>query len=102
MRRLGDGVDEDPDTVGAEILGHRRADRQHLDVGVGLVFEDHLLGLLYAHPHHLRPRRLAAAAAHSWFRGGAHLLLLLQSLIPADRSMPWTVKTCTYMCTRKL
>jgi len=82
MRRLGDGVDEDPDTVGAEILGHRRADRQHLDVGVGLVFEDHLLGLLYAHPHHLRPRRLAAAAAHSWFRGGAHLLL--QSLILSE------------------
>ena len=80
MGRLGDGADEDADTVGAEIPGHRRADRQHVDVGVGLVFEDHLLGLLYAHPHHLRPRRLAAAALISCFRGGAHLLLLLRSL----------------------
>jgi hypothetical protein len=94
MGRLGDGVDEDADTVGAEILGHRRADRQHVDVCVGLVFEDHLLGLLYAHPHHLRPRRLAAAAL-SCFRGGAHLLLLSRA---ADRSAPCSQKhAATYI-----
>jgi hypothetical protein len=89
MGRLGDGVDEDADTVGAKILGHRRADGQHDDVGVGLVLENDLLGLLYAQPNHLRPRRLAAGAL---FRGGAHLQALA-----ADRSMPWIVKTYSYI-----
>ena len=53
--RLGDGVDEDADTVGAVIHGHRRADWQDDDVGVGLVLEDHLLGFLHAEADHLRP-----------------------------------------------
>ena len=53
--RLGDGVDEDADAVGTEILGHRRADGQHENVGVGLVLEDHLLGLLHAQSDHLWP-----------------------------------------------
>uniref|UniRef100_A0A0A9H2D5 Uncharacterized protein n=1 Tax=Arundo donax TaxID=35708 RepID=A0A0A9H2D5_ARUDO len=71
MGRLGDGVDEDADAVGEEVRGHRRADRQDDDVGVGLVFEDHLLGLLNAQPHHLRPRLLFAGALHL-LRRGAH------------------------------
>uniref|UniRef100_A0A0A9GBI2 Uncharacterized protein n=1 Tax=Arundo donax TaxID=35708 RepID=A0A0A9GBI2_ARUDO len=71
MGRLGDGVDEDADAVGAEVLGHRRADGQDDDVGVGLVFEDHLLGLLHGQPHQLRPRPLFAGALHL-FRRGAH------------------------------
>ena len=53
--RLGDGVDEDADAVGAIIRGHNRADGQHDDVGVGLVLEDHLLGLLHAQSDHLWP-----------------------------------------------
>lgn len=84
MGRVSDGVDEDADTVGAEVLGHRRADGQHDDVGVGLVLENHLLRLLYAQPHHLRPRRLAAAAA---LRGGAHLLRSQSLPLPVDRSI---------------
>jgi len=55
MGRFGNGVDEDADPVRAEILGHRRADGQHDDVGVRLVFEDDLLGLLHFQPDHLRP-----------------------------------------------
>ena len=72
--RLGDGVDEDADTVGAVIHGHRRADWQDDDVGVGLVLEDHLLGFLHAEPDHLRPRRLGAAALRCRRRRGAHRL----------------------------
>ena len=62
MGRLGDSVDEDAHAVWAIITGHRRADGQHDDVGVGLVLEDHLLGFLNAEPHQLRPRCVGAAA----------------------------------------
>ena len=55
MGRLHDDVDEDAHPVRLEILGHRRADGQHDDVGVRLVFEDDFLGLLRAQPDHLRP-----------------------------------------------
>jgi len=72
MGRLGDCVDEDPDAVGAVIHGHRRADGQHDDVGVGLVLEDHFLGFLHALPDHLRPRRLGAAALRCRRCRGAH------------------------------
>jgi len=71
MGRLGDGVDEDADAVGAIIRGHNRADGQHDDVRVGLVLEDRLLGFLHAEPHQLRPRRLGAAALRCR-RRGAH------------------------------
>ncbi|CAD6273298.1 unnamed protein product [Miscanthus lutarioriparius] len=37
MGRLGDGIDEDADAVGAVFQGHRRAGGQHDDVGIGLV-----------------------------------------------------------------
>lgn len=69
MGRLGDDVDEDADTVRAIIRGHHGADGQHHDVGVRLVLEDHLLGVLHAQPDHLRPRRLGAAAAAAALRG---------------------------------
>ena len=74
MGRLGDGVNEDADAVGAVIHGHRRAGGQHDDVGIGLVLEDHLLGFLYAEANHLRPRRLGAAAPQCCRhrRRGAH------------------------------
>ena len=74
MGRLGDGIDEDADAVGAVFQGHRRAGGQHDDVGIGLVLEDHLLGFLHAEPDHLRPRRLGAAALRCRRRRGAHRL----------------------------
>ena len=67
---LRNGVDEDADTVGPEVPGHRCADREDLDVlHVRPVLHDGLLGLLDGLPNQLRPRRLLAAGvvrgAHS-------------------------------------
>ena len=67
---LRDGVDEDADTVGPEVLGHGGADREDLDdLHVRPVLHDDLLGLLDGLANQLRPRRLLAAGvvrgAHS-------------------------------------
>lgn len=71
---LGDGVDEDTDTVKSEVLGHLGAHREDLDrLHVRPVLEDGLLGLLDGSPNQLRPRRLLAAGD---FVRGAHAVEL--------------------------
>ena len=66
----GDGAHEDADTVGPQVLGHGGADRHHDNVGVGLVLQDDLLGLLDGQPDHLRPRSLLSTGE---VVGGTHL-----------------------------
>ena len=50
-----DSVDDDADTVGPEVEGHRRASRKDIDVGVRHVLKDDLLGLLDGLSHYLWP-----------------------------------------------
>ncbi|TVU01374.1 hypothetical protein EJB05_53184, partial [Eragrostis curvula] len=56
------GVDEDANAVGAEVPCDRRADDEDFNLSIGHVLKDDLLGLIDGHPHHLRPRSLAAGA----------------------------------------
>ena len=59
---LGDGVDEDTDTVLPEVAGEAVADGDGIDdLQVRPVVEDDLLSLLDGHSDQLRPRRLLAA-----------------------------------------
>lgn len=72
---VGDSIDEDAHAVGLQVPGHRRPGWQHDDVGVGLVLENDLPGLLDGLPHHLWPRllpRITGKASGACDVRGAH------------------------------